>query len=435
MLEDSLRTLFTLEAEADQPPSHISVPAAGRSARVRQRVQRTLTIGSPLLAAAAVTAVIAISVALGGGAERIARPTGPAMPVAVPGSPGWTRLPGAPIAPRSEYGAVWTGKEMIVWGGYSGNTQYGDGAAYDPATRTWTKIAAGPLVGEDLPVTVWTGKDMLIFGGSGASGASPDGAAYDPATNTWRKLAPIPASLGNLTASGSYAVWTGKVMVAWGFFGKGGGAHGGGSLAAATYDPAANSWTAGTAAPAQAPLFGDAFWTGKEMIVWGQSPDSAGHLAGYAYDPASRTWSTLPASPLGPAGRQSMLAVWTGKYLVVGGGDSTTGLQKDAAAYDPVTNSWRRLPHAPVGFEGNGTAPDIWTGAAVITIEDAVPGGRPLSLDLTTRRWSLGSKAPVPRRQEADEFWTGSEVLVWGGGVPVGNSCCKTVKPGYSYTP
>ena len=117
------------------------------------------------------------------------------------------------------------------------------------------------------------------------------------------------------------------------------------------------------------------------------------------------------------------------------GETAEAGLQKDAAAYDPVTNSWMRLPDAPVGFEGNGTAPDIWTGASVITIEDAVPSGRPLSLDLTTRRWSLGPKAPVPGRQEAHEFWTGSEALVWGGGVPVGNSCCKTVKTGYSYTP
>jgi hypothetical protein len=434
MLEDNLRTLFALEAEADQPPPHISVPAAGRSARVRQCVHRALTIGSPLLAAAAVIAVIATSFALFGGGERIARPTRPGMPLAVPGSAGWTRLPRAPISPRSEYAAVWTGKEMIVWGGYSSTTQYRDGAAYDPATRTWTKIAAGPLAGQDLPVAVWTGKDMLIFGGSGTSGASSDGAAYDPAANSWRKLAPIPTSLGgNLTGSGSYAVWTGKVMVAWGFFGNGGGAHGGGSLAAATYNPAANSWTAGTAAPAQAPLFGDAFWTGKEMIVWGSV--SPGHLEGVAYDPATQRWSTLPASPLGRAARDSMLAVWTGRYLVVGGGDGRTGLRKDAAAYDPATNSWMRLPDAPVGFEGNGTGPDIWTGASVITIEDAVPGGRPLSLNLTTRSWSLGPKAPVPGRQEADEVWTGSKVLVWGGGVPVGNSCCKAVNQGYSYTP
>jgi hypothetical protein len=391
---------------------------------------RALTIGSPLLAAAAVIAVIATSVALTGGGTRIARPAGPGTSLAVPGAAGWTRLPRAPIPPRSEYAAIWTGKKMIVWGGYSGNTQYGDGAAYDPATRTWTKLAAGPLAGRALPVAVWTGKDMLIFGGSGTSTAYSDGAAYDPATNTWRKLAPIPASLGgNLTGSGSYAVWTGKVMVAWGFFERSGRQ----ALAAATYNPAANSWTTGTAAPGQAPLFGDAFWTGKEMIVWGYS--SPGHLEGFAYDPATERWSTLPASPLGRAGRDSMLAVWTGRYLVVGGGDSRTGLHKDAAAYDPGTHSWMRLPDAPVGFEGNGTAPDIWTGASVITIEDAVPGGRPLSLDLTTRRWSLGPKGPVPGRQEAHEFWTGSEVLVWGGGVPVGNSCCKTVKTGYNYTP
>jgi hypothetical protein len=431
MLEDNLRTLFTLEAEADQPPSHISVPVAGRSARVRQRLQRALTIGSPAVAAAAVIAVIATSVALTGGGERIARPTGPGTSLAVPGAAGWARLPRAPIAPRSEYTAIWTGRKMIVWGGYSGNTTlYGDGAAYDPATRTWTKLAAGPLAGRALPVAVWTGKDMLIFGGSGTSRAYSDGAAYDPATNTWRKLAPIPRSLGgNLTGSGSYAVWTGKVMVAWGFFEPSGRQ----ALAAATYNPAANSWTAGAVAPAQAPLFGDAFWTGKQMIVWGYS--SPGHLEGLAYDPATDRWSTLPASPLGRAGRDSMLAVWTGRYLVVGGGDTRAGLHKDAAAYDPATNSWMRLPDAPVGFEGNGTAPDLWTGTSVITIEDAVPGGRPLSLDLSTRSWSLGPEAPVPGRQEAHEFWTGSKVLVWGGGVPVGNSCCKTVKPGYSYTP
>jgi len=452
MLEDNLRTLFTLEAAADQPPSHISVPAAGRSARMRQRQRRALTIGSPVLAAAAVIVVIATSVGLSGvafsgGGERIARPTRTAMPPAAAGSASWTRIPRAPIAPRSEYAAVWTGKQMIVWGGYSGTlTVYGDGAAYDPATRTWMKIAAGPLAGRDLPVTVWTGKYMLIFGGVATSGAYSDGAAYDPATNTWRKLAPIPRSLGgNLTGSGSYAVWTGKVMVAWGFFGHGRGGHGGGSLAAATYNPAANSWTTGTVAPAQAPTFGDAFWTGKKMIIWGSSFAAGdvpglegvnyGHNEGFAYDPATGRWTMLPASPLGQTGRNRMLAAWTGRYLVVGGGDNATGLQKDAAAYDPVTNSWTRLPDAPVGFEGNGTAPDIWTGASVITIEDAVPGGRPLSLDLTTRSWSLGPKAPLPGRQEAHELWTGSKVLAWGGGVPVGNSCCKAVKPGYSYAP
>jgi hypothetical protein len=424
-----------------EPASRVSIAAALRR---RQRLPR---VGASALAVVAVAAAMAAPrVSLSGNAERSSGP------VAIPA--GWSRLPDAPIAPRSEYAAVWTGKQMIVWGGYSWDGSfplisrtYGDGAAYDPATRTWTKLAAGPLAARTGSVAVWTGKDMLIFGGVSSSGAYSDGAAYDPASNTWRKLAPIPGSLGNLTASGSYAVWTGKLMVAWGFFGNGGsGAHGGGSLAAATYNPAANSWTTGTAAPSEAPVFGHAFWTGKQMIVWGFSPGSE-HLEGFAYNPATRRWSVLPPSPLGLARRASMLAVWTGKYLVVGGGNSLVCgshhpicLQKDAAAYDPATGTWKRLPDAPVGFEGDGqgpggTVPGIWTGASVITIEDGVAGGRPLSLDLATMRWSLGPNAPVPGRQDAHELWTGSEVLVWGGGVWVRNYCCKTVIPGYSYRP
>jgi hypothetical protein len=419
---------------ADQAaPPRLLVDAAWRAGRRRRRAA---IAAAAVTLAAALAAVAAAPTVLSG--TILARPAKP-LAGSAPGR--WARLPAAPIAPRGEYAAVWTGKQMIVWGGYGSAPQYGDGAAYDPSTRTWTKIAAGPLAARGGAVTVWTGKEMLIFGGVSSSRTYSDGAAYDPATNTWRKLAPTPGSLGQLTDSGSYAVWTGRVMVAWGFFGsRGSGAHGDGSLAAATYNPAANSWTTGTVAPAQAPLFGDAFWTGKEMIVWGSSSFGlGGHLEGFAYDPATRRWSALPPSPLVQAGRASMLAAWTGRYLVVGGGDSPAGLQKDAAAYDPATGSWLRLPDAPVGFEGNGTGytetpPDIWTGTSVITIEDGVPGGRPLSLDLATGSWSLGPKAPVPGLQEAHEIWTGSQVLIWGGGVAVGDTCCR-LEPGYSYTP
>src|SRR5262249_59218617 len=101
----------------------------------------------------------------------------------------------------------------------------------------------------------------------------------------------------------------------------------------ASYTPAANSWPTGPAAPAQAPLFGDAFWTGKQMIVWGYV--SPGHLEGVAYDPATGKWSTLPASPLGRAGRDSMLAVWTGRVLVVVGGGRTAGLPQERAPVHP----------------------------------------------------------------------------------------------------
>jgi hypothetical protein len=294
---------------------------------------------------------------------------------------------------------------------------------------------------------------MLVFGGVGPTREFPkgfqysDGAAYNPSTNTWRKLAPTPQSLGHLADSDGYAVWTGKNMLVWGFTGNeiNSPRPAGGSLAAATYNPATNRWKTGAIAPTVAPLFGNAFWTGKKLLVWGSSTrDPAGHLEGFTYDPATRRWASLPASPLGHASRGDMLAAWTGKYMVVGGGFQglRKNLQKDAAMYNPATNKWTRLPDAPVDFEGNSESSsnaDIWTGRSVITIEDGVPGGRPLTLDLTTLKWSLGPKAPVPGRMEAHELWTGQEVLVWGGGVPLSFGqiivCCKTVVQGYGYRP
>ena len=65
-------------------------------------------------------------------------------------SPSWRPLPTAPILGRLGASAVWTGREMIVWGGVTrgGAFPYGaprsDGAAYTPATRTWRKIANSP---------------------------------------------------------------------------------------------------------------------------------------------------------------------------------------------------------------------------------------------------------------------------------------------------
>lgn len=64
MLEDDLRTLFRLQANGDLPASAVSVPAAGRRARALRR-RRAVAIASPVLAAAAVLAVVASGTLLG----------------------------------------------------------------------------------------------------------------------------------------------------------------------------------------------------------------------------------------------------------------------------------------------------------------------------------------------------------------------------------
>ena len=72
MVENDLRVLFGLEAEAERPPTRISIPAAGRRARIRQRRRQLVALASPVLAAAAVIGVVASGTLFG--ADRTARP-------------------------------------------------------------------------------------------------------------------------------------------------------------------------------------------------------------------------------------------------------------------------------------------------------------------------------------------------------------------------
>ena len=77
----------------------------------------------------------------------------PTPPAAVPSlwvelEPGATApLPPAPIPARHGSALVWTGTELIVWGGVGddpGDPGPQDGAAFDPAAGTWRQIAPPP---------------------------------------------------------------------------------------------------------------------------------------------------------------------------------------------------------------------------------------------------------------------------------------------------
>src|SRR5205085_3894020 len=64
--------------------------------------------------------------------------------------------------------AVWTGNEMIVWGGYDFVTSEttNTGGRYNPATNSWTAtttINAPHVAGSST--AVWTGTRMIVWGG------------------------------------------------------------------------------------------------------------------------------------------------------------------------------------------------------------------------------------------------------------------------------
>jgi N-acetylneuraminic acid mutarotase len=101
----------------------------------------------------------------------------------------WRRLPAMDTG-RIGHTAVCTGRHLLVWGGRtrrSGDawTAPGHGLAYDPATNRWTPLPRSPLRGRAGHVAVWTGNQMLIWGGTPARESDPqrsfsDGAAYTP---------------------------------------------------------------------------------------------------------------------------------------------------------------------------------------------------------------------------------------------------------------
>src|SRR6266481_5211220 len=72
----------------------------------------------------------------------------------------------APTA-RVGHTAVWTGTEMIIWGGVDENfVELNTGGRYNPSTNSWvqTTITNAPSA-RDSHTAVWTGSQMVVWGG------------------------------------------------------------------------------------------------------------------------------------------------------------------------------------------------------------------------------------------------------------------------------
>jgi N-acetylneuraminic acid mutarotase len=246
----------------------------------------------------------------------------------------WRKLPAPPAGANGI--AVWSGRELIEWGGGCCGDANADGAAYDPTTNSWRKVARAPIGGRQTPVGAWTGRELIIFPGRGPEGQPVGGAAYNPGTDSWRKLASLPRP-----PAGAYAFWDGReVLLA-------GGAQSGYALAGAgfAYDPATRR-TRRLPAMESGRTAAAAAWTGKQLLVWGgQTFPGASVTArhGLAYDPKTNSWSPLPPAPLSP--RVDPTAVWTGDELIVWGGSTTacrlngpcrTRLFTNGAAFRPA---------------------------------------------------------------------------------------------------
>jgi len=304
----------------------------------------------------------------------------------------WTILSRAG-APTATGPAVWTGSEMIVWAGGLNEVP----GRYSPVTDAWqpVSLAGAPPASSSL-AAAWLGNRVVVW-----NAAAQQGGRYDPASDTWTPVSTLggPSARRDYVAVGAgsrFLIWGGRDPNTFASINTGG-----------RYDPASDVWTATSTsgAPAGGPVSA-AVWTGTRMIVW----KSAG---GTMYDPDSDAWSTISTAGQ-PSPRSGEKAVWTGTQMLVWGGVSSG---QTGGRYDPASNLW--TPMSTVG----GPLPRyrhaaVWDGARMIVWggEDGFSqdsGGR---YDPVADTWTPVSQGSAPSAREVHAMvWTGSEMVIWGG--------------------
>ena len=331
----------------------------------------------------------------------------------------WTRtsVVGAPLG-RSNHTAIWTGTEMIIWGGGVLNSEFDSGGRYNPLTDSWTAMTTSNApTARAVHSSIWTGTEMIIWGGADNKATNRtffnSGGRYQPSTDTWTAT----STSGAPGARGLHAaVWTGKEMIIWGGGNRSGA---GGSLqtfkTGGHYNPGTDTWTATESADSPVERWSHrTVWTGTEMLIWGGSGDNSGGLSsGGLYNPETRIWSATSTTNAPVIGGT---AVWTGTEMIIW----VVGFTSTGARYNPVSDIWVSTTesNAPSGRQ---TASAVWTGTEMIIFGGNVSttqlnsGGRYNPINDNWVSTTTSNTQTLTARNLHSAVWTGSEMLVWGG--------------------
>src|SRR5208337_773075 len=89
----------------------------------------------------------------------------------------WSMMAYSAPSPRNSQAYVWTGSQLLIWGGYNGGA-LSNGALYNLASDTWTPMSiwtnasSTNALSTNAPTAryghtaVWTGTKMIIWGGT-----------------------------------------------------------------------------------------------------------------------------------------------------------------------------------------------------------------------------------------------------------------------------
>jgi len=351
------------------------------------------------------------------------QPVGTWTPIATP----------ANVAGRNGHTAVWTGDEMIVWGGHNSegptfpHFQYlTENGRYDPALDTWSSVSTvgAPREREEHTAT-WTGTEMIVWGGN--LGWCPDigclyanlGGRYDPVTDTWRPMstdgAPSPRRFHT-------AIWTGSELIIWGgvnydfttplYNG-------------ARYDPATDTWSplSGLNAPSARGSH-SAVFDGQRMIVWGGRSDGAiSVLDGAIYDPVSDVWSVLTGqnAPTIGSGSEPASVVSTGSDMFVWLPEQDWNVdQATGEWYDVYISQARRFNYQEQRWDSvvdacnpRATPEAVWLDGRLLSWDTDFAAGQ--SYDEVLDSWAPIAAHPVSAQSGASLVVADGAAIVWGG--------------------
>jgi len=309
---------------------------------------------------------------------------------------------------RQTFTAVWTGTEMIVWGGWDGN-YLNTGGRYNPDTDSWLPTSIGTNVpnARSNHTAIWDGNEMIIWGGSDHSYVNTGG-RYDPFNDCWVATstdANVPSARIRHTA-----VWSGEEMIVWGGWNSDGLTNSVGK-----YNPMTDSWFSTTEVDnVPSPRIGHtAVWSGAEMIIWGGEEGASETNTGGRYNPADNSW-TITSMASVPTGRYNHTAVWSGHEMIIWGG----GFLNTGGRYNPITDSWISTSTGANVPSGRNEHTAIWSGSEMIIWGGydgwyLNTGGR---YDPSSDNWIPTNMAAVPSaRRYHTAVWSGSEMIVWGG--------------------
>ena len=358
----------------------------------------------------------------------------------------WTTLPTAPIPARSNALGIWTGSQVIVWGGASGakgDRLRSDGAAYTPATRNWNVLPPAPLDERTGMVSVWTGHELFVWGGNDnaadASAFASDGAVFTPSDQQWRKLPRSPLTANQYPQA---ALVNGIVVVVGIEVGPppttfAPGAVKASKVSAATYDPNTNAWALMPAMPStdgHHVTYVTVAANKGRLFVW-QHWESGGGDFGIdrvSYDPTTPGWkqdrdaTNPPRDVAGHAGIDE--AIPAGSTFLVPAAPLWCGgcpgpapdLAPHGWIYSIAKNVWAAVPQEPAGDTW------VWTGASLLSVfgsgdgtQGVTPRGATAVWDPATNQWSRLPDPPFDAQfGDAVAVWAGDQLIEWGSMYP-----------------